>query len=258
MTDIRWSPSEYLRFGDERTRPARDLLAAVPLTHARVVVDLGCGPGNSTELLVDRFPDAAVAGVDTSEEMLAEARVRLPDVTFTRGDVATWEPDAAPDLVFANAVLQWVPDHLAVMERLLALLAPGGALAVQMPDNLDQPSHALMRVVASEGPWAARFADPILREAIHAPAVYVDRLQPLAASVDVWHTIYTHPLADAAAVVAMVRSTGLRPFLARLDASEQATFLAEYEERIAASYPRLSDGRILFRFPRLFVVAVRR
>lgn len=254
----RWSPSQYLKFEDERTRPARDLLAAVPLAEVRVAVDIGCGPGNSTGLLAARFPEAAVTGLDSSPEMLAEARKRLPGATFVEAAAESWSPGTPPpDLVFANAVMQWVPGHLGVMARLLGGLAPGGVLAVQVPDNHDEASHRLMREVAAAGPWRAKFAAPIAREPIPSPSVYYDRLRPLAARPDIWHTHYYHPLADAAAIVAWLMSTGLRPYLDRLDADERTAFLAEYQARIAAAYPPQVDGRVLLRFPRLFVVAVR-
>ncbi len=253
-----WSPSQYLKFADERSRPARDLFAAVPLTEVRRAVDIGCGPGNSTELLVDRFPDAEIIGLDSSPEMLEAARQRLPGVSFVEADVATWTPEEPVDLFYANATFQWVPDHQAVLKRLFADLPPGGVLAVQMPDNVaSEPSHTLMRAVASEVPWAPKFRVPIRRETLGTPADYYNLLAGEAARIDVWHTLYNHPLAGVGAIVDMVRSTGLRPYLARLDADEQAPFLARYEAELAKAYPPLADGRVLFRFPRLFVVAVR-
>ena len=252
-----WSPDQYLKFEDERTRPSRDLLARVPLADAGSVVDVGCGPGNSTELLVERFPDSAVVGLDSSPAMLAEARRRLPSAAFVEADAARWMPEHPADLIFANAVMQWVPDHLAVMARLLGGLAPGGVLAVQVPDNHDEASHRLMREVAGAGRWHRKFATPIEREPIATPSVYYDRLRPLAARIDIWHTAYYHPLADAAAIVAWLMSTGLRPYLDRLDAEEQSAFLAAYHHRIAAAYPPLGDGKVLLRFPRLFIVVVR-
>jgi trans-aconitate 2-methyltransferase len=253
-----WSPGQYLKFEDERTRPARDLLAAVPLAKARSVVDIGCGPGNSTELLAARFPEARISGFDSSPEMVRAAQKRLPRVAFSVADVATWKPDGPVDVLYANAVFQWVPQHLAVLQRLLAGMAPGGAVAVQMPDNFDEPSHFLMREVAKAGPWSRKLADAEgEREEIPPAAVYYDRLKAGAAHVDVWRTVYNHPMADAAAIVAWFTSTGLRPFLNRLDAGEQADFLAAYQAGVAEAYPPLNDGRVLLAFPRIFVVAVK-
>ena len=213
----RWSPSQYSKFEDARSLPARDLLAMVPLEAPRGIVDIGCGPGNSTAILVERFPDAEVTGLDTSPEMLAAARKRLPAIVFAEADIAGWSPPRPVDLLFANAVFQWVPDHLAVIERLLAALPDGGVFAMQVPDNLGEPSHLLMRRVAAAGPWRGKFETPVEREAIPAPGVYYDRLRRYAAHIDIRHISYYHPLADAAAIVDWVLGTGLRPYLDRLD-----------------------------------------
>lgn len=252
-----WSPAQYLKFADERSRPARDLLAAVPLEKAARVVDLGCGPGNSTELLVERFPEAEVIGLDSSPEMLDAAQKRLPQVTFVEANVETWSPEAPVDLLYANATFQWVADHHGALARLFEGLAPGGVLAVQVPDNLDEPSHALMRAVSSQSPWAPKFRVPIAREPIASPSAYYDLLIPFASRIDIWHTHYNHPLQGPAAIADMVKSTGLRPYLARLDETEKAEWLARYEAKLADAYPPLADGRVLYRFPRLFIVAVR-
>src|SRR5438046_4454292 len=153
-----WSARQYLKFEDDRTRPSRDLLAQVPLAAPRRVVGLGCGPGNSTELLIERYPGAEVTGLDSSPDMLRQARERLPHATFAQADLATWSPEQRTGLMFGNAVFQWVPDHPGVLQRLLRALPPGGVLAVQMPDNTEEPALALMREVGSRGPWAAPLA----------------------------------------------------------------------------------------------------
>lgn len=253
-----WSASQYVKFEDERTRPPRDLLAQVPLEHVTRGVDLGCGPGNSTELLVDRFGAANISGLDSDDDMLAAAQKRLPYTTFTKADLATWEPDAAYDLFFANAVFQWLPDHIAIFERLLGSLKSGGVLAVQMPDNLDEPSHRAMAETAKDGPWADLFTEPASRRgALPSPAAYYDRLKPHASRVDIWHTIYNHPMADAAAIVEWLKGSGLRPYLDRAGPEHRDGFLAAYTGRVEAAYPKLATGGVLFRFPRLFIVAVK-
>ncbi|NML77023.1 trans-aconitate 2-methyltransferase [Rhizobium sp. S-51] len=253
-----WSATQYLKFEEERTRPARDLLAQVPLEKATRIFDLGCGPGNSTELLIDRFGAAAVTGLDSDPDMLDKARARLPGTPFVKADLATWRPDQPADLFYANAVLQWLPDHLSLMERLLDHLAPGGVLAVQMPDNLDEPTHLLMEETGAAGPWAPAFAGGRLRrQRLPSPAAYLERLSRKATRVDVWHTVYYHPMANAEAIVEWVKGTGLRPYLDAAGPDNADAFLADYTARIARAYPPMADGRVLLRFPRLFVVAVK-
>ena len=253
-----WSAAQYLKFEDERTRPARELLAQVPLAEARLCVDLGCGPGTSTALIAERFPATRVVGLDSDPDMLAAARKRLPDCEFVAADVVSWQPDAATDLLYANAVFQWVPDHKAVLARLFGALAPGGVLAFQVPDNLDEPSHALMRETARSGPWRAALAPAIeARGALGTPGEYYDLFVGKAARVDVWHTFYQHPMAGPEAIVEWFKGTSLRPFLDPLEEAGRAAFLAAYQAAITPAYPRRADGKVLLRFPRLFVVAVR-
>jgi trans-aconitate 2-methyltransferase len=250
-----WNPALYSRFEDERTRPAAELLARVTLEAPGDVVDLGCGPGNSTELLVERYRAARIVGIDTSQKMLASARQRLPTIAFEQGDIAEWTPPQPIDLAYANASLQWIPDHERLMPRLLASLAPGGVLAVQMPDNLDQPTHVLMRETAAEPRFAPSIGDASkLRARILSAEHYYDLLST-GAEVDVWRTTYHHRMDDAAAIVQWVSATGLKPFVDALSPELQVQYLAEYERRIDDAYPARSDGKRLLAFPRLFIVA---
>ena len=257
-THMDWSARQYSAFEDERTRPVRDLVAAVPTRQVRRAVDLGCGPGNSTEVLAAAFPDAAMTGVDNSPDMLAAARKRLPAVRFDLADLSAWNPPEAWDVMLSNAALQWVPDHAALLPRLVGRLAPGGSLAVQVPDNLDEPSQALMRQVAAERPWRETLADAAgARTAVGSAPWYYGLLRPLCARVDVWRTTYHHPLNGAEAVVEWFRSTGLRPFLAPLDEAQRTGFVARYQEEVTNAYPAQPDGTVLLPFPRLFLVATR-
>lgn len=253
-----WNPALYLRFAQERTRPASELLARVEHPGPAHVVDLGCGPGNSTELLLERFPQAQILGLDNSAAMLGQARERLPQLAFVQADIADWAPTQAPDLIYANAALQWVGAHEQLIPRLFAALAPGGVLAVQMPDNLHEPSHRLMREVAALPQFAPHIdAKVAAGRAILGIHDYYDLLAPQALQIDVWHTIYQHPMADAQAIVQWLRSTGLKPFVDPLPEALQAAFLQEYERRVAQAYAARADGRRLLAFPRLFIVARR-
>ncbi len=253
-----WNPTLYRRYEDERTRPAAELLGRVPLASASLAIDLGCGPGNSTELLLRRFPTAQVIGLDNSPAMVRSAAERLPQARFELADVASWEPDSRqrPDLIFANATLQWVPDHPRLLPRLFSMLAPGGVLAIQMPDNREEPTRRLMRELAARAPWAAHLADAEqARTPLLSVGGYYDLLVKEAAQVDVWHTIYQHPMASPAAMLEWLQATGLRPYLAPLSAELRASFLAEYQRDIAAAYEPRADGQRLLAFPRLFIVA---
>ncbi|MFO1315411.1 MAG: methyltransferase domain-containing protein [Burkholderiales bacterium] len=259
-----WDPAQYLRFEDQRLRPAVDLLARVALPAPRTVVDLGCGAGNVTALLAARWPDADIVGVDNSDAMLEQARAAAaarPRVRFETGDLATWAPAAPADLVYSNAALHWLPAHAQVFARAIAMVREGGALAVQMPDNFGAPSHTAIAELATSPRWRARLA-PLVRAApVARPADYYGWLAPHAATVDVWTTEYLQVLAKSASgehpVAAWTKGTWLVPFMAALDAGAQREFLAEYDARLAHAYPPLPDGRVLFPFRRLFIVANR-
>lgn len=253
-----WSPAQYLAFEEERTRPVRDLLAAVPATTVRRVVDIGCGPGNSTEVLAQRFPEAAVHGIDSSPAMLETARARLPGVCFRHEDIRTWRDPGPYDVILANAVLQWLPGHASLLPALAARLAGGGSLCVQMPDNLDEPALRAIRDIARDARWAERLGGIAeTRAEIGPPDWYYGVLRAAASRVDIWRTTYHHPLADAGAVVAWFRGSALRPYLERLTESERQAFLERYARAVEAALPPLPGGGVLLPFPRLFIVATR-
>ncbi|NBB12600.1 trans-aconitate 2-methyltransferase [Pseudomonas sp. SLFW] len=252
-----WSAKQYSMFEQQRTRPVRDLVAAIPTQDVKTAIDLGCGPGNSTEVLAERFPDALITGLDSSDDMLGDARQRLPNITFELADIGVWKPAQRYDVILANASLQWVPNHAELYPRLVSQLNPGGSLAVQTPDNLEEPAHRLARDIAANGPWADKIAS-VKHPDRHPAAYYFELLQPHAAEVDVWCTTYHHPLAGGhAAVVEWFKGSALRPYLQKLDDSEQKAFLDAYLNAISQAYPALADGSVLLPFPRLFVVATR-
>ncbi len=253
-----WDPRQYLKFSDHRLRPALDLFAQVQAERPQVVYDLGCGPGNITRLLSERWPAARIVGVDSSREMLDRARTQAPGVEFLQADILHWSPPAPADVLFSNATLHWLDDHARLLSRLMSHLAPGGVLAVQMPCNRDAPSHLLMEAAAADGPWRAQLSQvrPVLGSVESADAYY-RILAPLAGRIDIWETEYLHVLEGDNPVVEWTSGTALRPCLDALEQPARDAFLAAYARRIALAYPRAADGRTLFPFRRIFIVAQR-
>lgn len=253
-----WSAKQYSAFEDERTRPVRDLVAALPVPSAATVIDLGCGPGNSTEVLAARYTGAKVFGIDSSQDMIAAARTRMPAAQFAVQDIADWQDRGPFDVILANAVFQWVPHHESLLPDLIQRLTVGGALAVQMPDNLEEPAHQLMRETAAAGPWGDKLsAASGARTSLPTAGWYYDLLRPRVSRIDVWRTTYYHVLSGAGAVVEWFKGSGLRPFLEPLHAGEREAYLERYTGAIARAYPAAADGRVLLPFPRLFMIAVR-
>ncbi|HAU4332239.1 trans-aconitate 2-methyltransferase [Citrobacter freundii] len=247
-----WNPSLYLQYASERTRPAAELLSRVALENARTVVDLGCGPGNSTTLLHQRWPSARIIGVDSSPNMLNEARKALPNCHFVEANISKFRPEQSFDLLYANASLQWVPDHYELFPQLVSLLNYNGVLAVQMPDNWQEPTHVLMREVAYEQGYPDRGRTPL--PGVHA---YYDILTEAGCDVDIWRTTYYHIMESHQSIIDWVSSTGLRPWLQELSESEQRNYLARYHVLLQEQYPLQENGNILLAFPRLFIVARR-
>ena len=257
---MRWDPEQYLRFADERGRPFHDLLARVGAADARLVADLGCGPGTLTRLLAERWPRARVEAVDSSYEMVQRAEAELSDVgepaVAVLADVREWEPTGPVDVLVSNATLQWVPGHLELLERFVGWLAPGGWLAVQVPGNFGEPSHTLLAEVAARPQWTERLAH-LPRPSVEEPATYLARVAELGLDVDVWETTYLQVLPGEDAVLQWMRGTGLRPVLSALaDDDERTAFEAEYGELLGQAYPRRAFGTVL-PFRRIFLVAQR-
>ena len=252
-----WDPGVYLHFANQRTQPAIDLIARIRLEPARVI-DLGCGPGNSTAVLRERWPQADITGLDNSAEMLAAATQAHPAGKWILADAASWQATLPVDLVFSNAALQWIPNHAAVFTHLIAQVAPHGALAVQVPAHYKSPIHQVTLEVANDPAWRHLMDEPQRALTYAAPAFYYDLLQPLAANIDLWETEYYHIVDNAQAIVTWFRGTGLRPFLEALETAEQRQ---QFEQRVLEGYTQAyapqADGRILFPFRRLFMVAYR-
>jgi trans-aconitate 2-methyltransferase len=261
-----WNPAQYLQFADDRRRPAVDLLARVALDAPRTIVDLGCGAGNVTRLLAERWPLARIYGVDSSAAMLASAReAARGDARFEwiESDVLGWMANVAqpPDLIYSNAALHWLDDHRTLLPALLRLAAAGGVLAVQMPDNFGSPSHVTLFDVARSPRFRAKLAPRIRETPVASAAAYYDWLAPHASRLDIWTTEYVHALAPRAdgehPVVAWTSSTAMTPFTSVLDAGESRAFVEDYRASVAPLYPPRPDGRVLFPFRRRFIVAAR-
>lgn len=255
MPRVAWDPAQYLKFADHRLRPAIDLLNRVDLDRPGEVYDLGAGAGNVTRLIKERWPDARVTGVDDSRAMLAKAAATAPAITWQQADLATWRPPRPADLIYSNAALHWLEGHDRLFPALLAGLAAGGVLAVQMPRNFGAPSHTSIAEAARNGPWRARL-EPLLRPApVADPDFYYRILAPRVATLDVWETEYLQVLEGPDPVKEWTKGTWLRPLLDALEEPERSRFEAAYAALVARAYPPQADGRTLFPFRRLFIVA---
>jgi trans-aconitate 2-methyltransferase len=258
----RWDAAQYLRFADERTRPCRELAARVAISSPGRVIYLGCGPGNSTQVLAERWSDADLTGLDSSPEMIDAARQNWPECRWLVTDITHWgATNTQPvDVIFSNAALQWVPDHAVIFPRLMDHVAPGGALAVQMPNNLDAPAHQIARSMAASAAWRDRFPSGGVRQwHVHEREFYYDLLARQAARIDLWETEYLQVMEGAEAILEWYKGTGLRPYFAALSsAADRDEFAAAYLAAIRGAYPPRPDGRVLFPFRRLFLIAYRR
>ena len=249
-----WNPEQYLKISPPRMRPAMDLLARIACTEPAVVYDLGCGAGNVTAALAARWPRARIIGVDESAAMLAQAARALPRVEWVLHSLDGWQPGAPADVIYSNAALHWLPDHRQLLPSLVATLAPGGVLAIQMPRNFSAPSHTLIDATARAGDWRNKL-EPLLGAApVAEPQFYYSLLAPLARTLDIWESEYLQVLTGADPVKEWTKGTWLMPFLDRLEPAERIAFEADYTRRLRAAYPPLADGSTLFPFRRLFIV----
>ena len=250
-----WDPTQYLAFGSERAQPALDLLARVPIEAPGSVYDLGCGAGNISRALQARWPGAQITGIDGSPEMLERARAETPDITWVEADMKDWRPDAPADLIYSNAALHWLDDHETLFPHLLGQLAPGGYLAVQMPRNWLAPSHTCVTETVLDGPWQGQL-EPLLRpNASHPPEVYYDILAPISTTLAIWETEYCQILNGENPVAEFVKGSWLKRFLDALDEPLRSEFEGAYRQRILDAYPKRGDGKTLFPFRRLFILA---
>ncbi len=256
-----WKPDQYLKFSDLRLRPALELLARIPIEEPREIWDLGCGSGEATRMMAGRWSSALVHGLDQSPEMLHKAKSESGDILWVEGSVESWQPEKPVDLIYSNATLHWVAHHDKLFPRLARFVRPGGCLAVQMPLSWDLPSHRLMReTLASGGPGGRSLGGEELRKGVarrwvDRAEVYYDLLSDRAAAIDIWETEYVQILTGDDPVLEWVKGTGLRPILNGLDHDERELFLNEYARQLRETYRAKPDGRTLFPFRRLFIVA---
>jgi trans-aconitate 2-methyltransferase len=250
-----WNPEQYLRFDQHRLRPALELIQRIPLEHASQIVDLGCGTGNVTALLQQRWENAQVLGVDSSSSMLARARQDYPQSQWLAADIQTWQATEHCDLLFSNATLHWLPDHANLFPRLLSMVKTGGVLAIQMPNNFTAPSHTLMMQAARNGRWLRRLKAVLPNSSpVHRPAFYYDLLIAEAQHIEIWETEYWQVLVGDDAVAEWTKGTWLKPLLDALEEPARSQFEQEYRRLLAMAYPQRADGTTLFPFKRLFMV----
>jgi trans-aconitate 2-methyltransferase len=249
-----WNPSIYMAFGGERTRPAVELVARIRAENPSRVIDLGCGPGNSTAVLAARWPEAKLEGLDSSPDMLTKAHQSGVRAEWIQADLASWSAKEKYSVIFSNATLQWLESHQVLIPRLLSFVEPGGTFAFQVPHNMTAPSHVLMREAAADGPWASKLRD-VREVAVLSVDDYFNILHALGAECDIWESEYLHVLDGEDAVYKWVSATGLRPFVQALEGDERDAFIADYKRRLNRAYPRRNDGKTLFPFKRLFAVA---
>jgi trans-aconitate 2-methyltransferase len=249
-----WNPAQYLKFASARARPAIDLLNQIDASDPSIVYDLGCGAGNITLLLEQRWPQARIIGVDDSQEMLAQAATRSDRIEWSLQSVANWNASQLADVIFSNATLHWIPQHEILFPRLANQLRRNGILAVQMPRNFDAPSHTLITETVLRGPWRSRLEPLLMHNPVNTPQDYFAILQNQAASLDIWETEYLHVLEGKDPIKEWTKGTWLKRFLDALEEPQKSEFEHDYAERVRLAYPPLPDGRTLFPFRRLFIV----
>jgi trans-aconitate 2-methyltransferase len=254
----KWDADQYLKFGRERTQPSVDLVSRIDIENPRRIIDLGCGPGNSTAILHGRWPDARITGLDSSAEMIAQASETDPNIDWRKGNIAEWEPGEDFDIIFSNAAYQWLGDHGTLFEKLVTHLSPAGVFAAQLPYHYASPLNQVMIEVSGDPAWDSRM-EPARNALTHETAgFYYDTLRPTCARIEIWETEYYHNLANPQAIVEFIRGTGLRPFMEALESdAEKSRFEREVLAGYTRSYPEQADGTILFPFRRQFVIGYR-
>ncbi|MEM7671878.1 MAG: methyltransferase domain-containing protein [Verrucomicrobiota bacterium] len=253
-----WNPKLYLKFEKERTQPSIDLLSRIDLDSPKKIIDLGCGPGNSTRLLADRWPAASVEALDSSPGMLEKAAKALPDLRFIHADLGTWVSEAKYNLIFSNATLQWISNHHELLPRVFNLLEDEGVLAIQVPFHYSGPLNRSIIETSLDEHWKSRMGAARDALSVETESAYYDILSALTEDVSMWTTEYFHVMESPQAIVDWVNSTALRPFLAQLqDESEVADFKAILLGKYERAYAKQADSKVLLPFKRLFMLVRR-
>jgi trans-aconitate 2-methyltransferase len=253
MINHKWSPSQYLKYESQRIRPAVDLLARIDIENPEIIFDLGCGPGNSTRLLVDRWRQAQITGIDSSFEMLERAAQDLPGPKWIEADLQRWSPNYQADLLYSNAALHWLDDHVKLLPRLIDYLNPGGVLAIQMPGNYAMPSHSLILDAAK--PWIDKIEGRIRLNPVGELSFYYDTLRPIISHLDIWETVYIQELKGKNAVAEWLKGSALKPLIDLLDNEAAKNFFNAYSSLVQKAYPQKTNGITLYPFRRVFIVA---
>jgi trans-aconitate 2-methyltransferase len=254
-----WNPDLYLQFKEERTQPAHDLAARISLEKPRQIVDLGCGPGNSTQVLRDRWPDADILGVDNSPEMIEKARATCLEGSWLLADLQEWNPEDSWDIVFSNATLQWIPNHARLIPKLYSLVRKEGTLAVQLPANQEAPLQIALVEVSRRKEWKELTSGCEDLIVYRSAGFYYDILSTLSPKIFLWKTNYYHVLANHQGLIDWYSSTGMKTYLERLpEEAQKESFRAQVLEACRDSYPAQKDGRILYPFERLFFIAYKK
>ena len=250
-----WDSKQYLKFKAQRTQPSIDLAARLDGS-PNEIIDLGCGPGNSTRVLKNRFQNAHIIGADNSENMIAKAREDNPDLEFTlldlNGDLSAYY--GRFDVVFSNACLNWIPNHREIIPKIFGLLRSGGALAVQIPMNFDEPVHQIIARISESEKWRDKIPEKRIFHTLKIPE-YHDILSSLTDDFEIWQTIYCHRMPSIESIIEWYRSTGMRTYLACLSEEDGAEFIADVSAELEREYPKQKNGEIIFRFPRFFFIA---
>lgn len=251
-----WNSKEYLSFKNERTQPAFDLVNRIDIKAPQKIIDIGCGPGNSTAVLKQYFNNAEIIGIDSSEDMIDKAKSEYNDLTFINSDIRDIfiNEKESYDVVFSNACIQWIPEHKALIKNMIELLKDNGYLAIQIPYNYDEPIHKIINEVTKSEKWKNLFDNHRERYVLEI-SEYYDLLSEVSSNFEMWQTIYFHKMKSYDNILEWYRGTGLRPYLEQLNEAQKIDFERDILIKIKQSYPMQKNGEIMFKFPRLFFIA---